>query len=220
MLLWNIYVEFTLGSTTFWLNPLGTTFTSLALVFRSAGTSSHLNLSSSSLGSVVIVSRLLLEEELFSILGRGIMASLVHNLSMPKIDQTWQDAFCAPRESSPSIADHCILVVKTLVPIEMAFRSLNSRFFLLFRFFNFLLLVEVLTLKGVVVIEVILQTNDSSDFWSHSFFHVISNIGDEIVPEFGIPHSLEHLKPFVKFNRVTRVNKAFFSIFNTSKYVL
>ena len=120
MLLWIIYVEFTLGSTTFWLNPLGTTFTSLALVFRSAGTSSHLNLSSSSLGSVVIVSRLLLEEELFSILGRGIMASLVHNLSMPKIDQTWQDAFCAPRESSPSIADHCILGVKTLVPIEMA----------------------------------------------------------------------------------------------------
>lgn len=45
----DIHVEFTLGSTSFWLNPL-------ALVFRLAGTSSHLNISSSSLESVVIVS--------------------------------------------------------------------------------------------------------------------------------------------------------------------
>ena len=52
----DIHAEFTLGGTAFWLNPLGTTFTSLALVFRSAGTSSHLNISSSSLESVVIVS--------------------------------------------------------------------------------------------------------------------------------------------------------------------
>ena len=52
----DIHVEFTLGSTTFRLNPLGTTFTSVAFVFRSADTSSHLNLSSSSLESVVIVS--------------------------------------------------------------------------------------------------------------------------------------------------------------------
>ena len=37
----DIHAEFTLGSTSFRLNPLGTTFTSLALVFRSAGTSSH-----------------------------------------------------------------------------------------------------------------------------------------------------------------------------------
>ena len=55
----DIHVEVTLGSTTLWLDPRaserGTTFTSLAPASKSA-TFSHLNISSSSLENVLIVS--------------------------------------------------------------------------------------------------------------------------------------------------------------------
>ena len=41
------------------------------------------------------------------------------------MDQTWQDAFGVPRESSPSIAAHYILGVKTLVQTEAALFQLQ-----------------------------------------------------------------------------------------------
>lgn len=49
-----------------------------------------------------------------------------------------------------------------------------------------------MTFKGVVLIDVYFETNDSFDVRCDS---VRSNICDEIVPEFWIPDSLKHLKP-------------------------